>query len=69
MTIADTLNQYNEQITRTDTECLNSFNKKHDYESINSQQVSNNIIEVEYVCLFCNVIKYVYNYLEEEVLE
>ena len=38
----------------------------HDYESINSQQISKNIVEVEYICLECNDIKYVYNYIEEE---
>ena len=38
----------------------------HDYESINSQQISKNIVETEYICLDCGDLKYVYNYLEED---
>jgi hypothetical protein len=40
---------------------------EHDYESINSQFISKNIIEVEYVCLECGDLKYVYNYLENNL--
>ena len=38
----------------------------HDYESINSQQISKNIVEIEYICLDCSDLKYVYNYLEDD---
>lgn len=38
----------------------------HDYESINSQQISKNIVETEYICLDCSDLKYVYNYLEDD---
>jgi hypothetical protein len=38
---------------------------EHDYESINSQYISKNVVEVEYVCLECGDIKYVYNYLDD----
>lgn len=47
-------------------ECL--LKGDHDYESINSQYISKNIIEVEYICLDCGDLKYVYNYLEDDVL-
>ena len=49
-----------------DLECPNSFNKEHDFESINSQYISKNVIEVEYFCLICGYLKYTYNYLEED---
>ena len=50
-------------------ECLlKKGNREHDYESINSQYVSKNVIEVEYICLECNDIKYVYNYIEDSEL-
>ena len=38
----------------------------HDYESINSQQISKNIVETEYICLDCGDLKCVYNYLEDD---
>ena len=38
----------------------------HGYESINSQQISKNIVETEYICLDCSDLKYVYNYLEDD---
>jgi hypothetical protein len=41
---------------------------EHDYESINSVQISKNIVEVEYICLDCGDLKYVYNYLEDSEL-
>ena len=40
----------------------------HDYESINSQYISKNIVEVEYICLDCGDLKYLYNYLEDDQL-
>lgn len=46
-------------------QCL-KFGGEHDYESINSQYISKNVVEIEYVCLECNDIKYVYNYVEED---
>jgi hypothetical protein len=39
---------------------------EHDYESINRQQFSKNIIEVEVICLDCGHQNYVYNYFFEE---
>ena len=45
--------------------CL-KFDGEHDYESTHLQYISKNIIEVEYVCLECGNLKYVYyNYLED----
>ena len=43
------------------------FNGGHDYESINSQYISTNVIEIEYICLDCGSLKYVYNYLEDDI--
>lgn len=40
----------------------------HDYESINSQQISKKIVETEYICLDCGDLKYVYNYIEEDYM-
>jgi hypothetical protein len=39
---------------------------EHEYESINRQQISKNIIEVEVICIECGYTNYVYNYLEED---
>lgn len=48
-------------------ECL--FKRgEHDYESINSQFISRNIVEVEYICLDCGDLNYVYNYLKDSEL-
>lgn len=44
----------------------NNRGKEHDYESINSQFISKNIVETEYICLDCSDLKYVYNYLEDD---
>lgn len=64
-TVSNILNEYNEKVKQHETnQCLKSWNREHDYESIHSQHISTNIVEVEYICLYCNVIKYVYNYLE-----
>jgi hypothetical protein len=46
----------------------NNRGKEHDYESINSQFISKNIVETEYICLECRNLKYVYNYLEDSEL-
>ena len=43
--------------------------KEHDYESINTQFIYKNIVEVEYFCLDCGYLKYAYNYLEDSELE
>lgn len=46
----------------------NNRGKEHDYESINSQFISKNIVETGYICLECGNLKYVYNYLEDSEL-
>ena len=60
------LNDYNRQLAEQEICYKNNRGKEHYYESINSQYISKNIVKVEYFCLECGNLKYVYNYLEEE---
>lgn len=64
MSVSEILNNYNKRVTEQEI-CPKNRDKIHDYESINSQFIDKNVIEVEYVCLECGNLKYVYNYLEE----
>jgi hypothetical protein len=66
---SNVLDEYNRRIEEEQEICYknNRASKDHDFESINSQQISKNIVEVEYICLDCGVLKYVYNYLEDNV--
>ena len=48
-------------------QCLR-FGGSHDYESINSQYISKNIVETEYICLSWGDVNYFYNYLEDSEL-
>ena len=41
-------------------------NGEHGYELNNFQWLSNHVCEIEYVCLECNKIRYMYHYLIEE---
>jgi hypothetical protein len=62
------LDNYNKQLEKSEICYKNNRGKEHDYESINSQHISNNIVEVEYFCLECGYLKYVYNYIEDSEL-
>jgi hypothetical protein len=60
------LDKDNRQIEEQQEIChKNNRGKEHDYESINSQYISKNIVETEYICLECGNLKYIYNYLED----
>jgi hypothetical protein len=48
-------------------QCLR-FGGSHDYESIDSKYISENVIETEYICLSCGDVNYFYNYLEDSEL-
>ncbi len=64
------LNDYNKKIEEQQEICYkNNRGKEHDWESINSQYISKNIVEVEYFCLKCGNLKYVYNYIEDSELD
>ena len=41
----------------------------HDYESLDRQQISRNIIEVHVICLDCGHEDFVYQYLEDSKLD
>ena len=62
------LNDYNRQLEENGICYKNNRGKEHDYESINSQQISKDIIEAEYFCLGCGYLKYVYNYIGDSEL-
>jgi hypothetical protein len=64
--MAEILDNYNKKIEEQEICYKNNIRgkKEHDYESINSQYISKNIVETEYFCLECGNMKYVYNYLE-----
>ena len=62
------LNKYNRQIEQNEICYKNNRGKEHDYESINFQYISKNIVEVEYFFLDCGYLKYVYNYIKDSEL-
>lgn len=65
MSISEILSDYNKKLEQEDI--CPKFGLEHDYESIHTSYISKNVIEVEYICLECNNLKYVYNYLEDEL--
>ena len=58
------LNDYNNGQLEEQDICP-KFGGAHDYEQLDSQFISNNIVELDLVCLQCGSHKYVYNYLED----
>jgi hypothetical protein len=70
LTTSNILNDYNKKIEEQEEICYkNNRGNQHDWESINSQYISKNIVEVEYFCLECGNLKYVYNYIEDSELD
>ena len=65
---SEILDDYNRQLEEQEICYKNNRGKEHDYESINYQFIFNNVVEVEYFCLECGNIKYVYNYIEDSEL-
>ena len=63
---SEILNDYNKQLEESEICYKNNRGKQHDWESVNQEFISKNIVQVEYFCLECGNMKYVYNYLEEE---
>ena len=50
-------------------ECiLKKGDHHHDYESLDRQQISRNVIEVRVICLNCGNEDFVYQYLEDSEL-
>lgn len=39
-------------------------NSEHGYELNDYQWLSNSVIEIQYVCLECNKVRYLYHYME-----
>jgi hypothetical protein len=50
-------------------ECILKKGGHHDYESLDRQQISRNIIEVRVICLNCGNEDFVYQYLEDSELD
>ncbi len=44
------------------------FGGSHDFEQLDQQFISRNIVELDLICLQCAEHKYVYNYLEDSEL-
>jgi hypothetical protein len=66
---SEILEEYNRHVEEQQEICYkNNRSKEHDWESINTVQISRNIIEVEYFCISCGNLKYCYNYLEDDQL-
>jgi hypothetical protein len=49
--------------------CILKKGDHHDYESLDRQQISRNIIEVRVICLDCGHEDFVYQYLEDSELD
>jgi hypothetical protein len=65
---SEILNDYNRQLGESEICYKNNRDNQHDWEQINTQQISMNIIELEYYCCLCSCIKYTYSYIEEDQL-
>ncbi len=63
MTTSEILDNYNRQLEEQDI--CPKFGGAHDYERLDQQFISKNIVELDLVCLQCGSHKYVYNYLED----
>lgn len=64
--LSDILEDYN---TSLDEVCPKFGNgNQHDYEQLDQQFISKNVVELDLICLQCGTHKYVYNYLEESEL-
>ena len=61
------LDDYNKHVEEQEETCP-KFGGSHDYERLDQQFISKNIIEINLICLQCNSHKYVYNYLEDSEL-
>jgi hypothetical protein len=48
LSVSEILNDYNKRVTEQEVYPKNNNGKEHDYESINSQFISKNVVEVEY---------------------
>lgn len=64
--ISDILESYNNKLEQQDI--CPKFGGAHDYERIDSQFISQQVVELDLICLQCGTHKYVYNYLEESEL-
>ena len=69
MTTTEILDNYNKQLEEQEICYKNNRGKEHDYESVNREHISKNIVEVEYFCLLCGNLKYVYDYYLEDELQ
>jgi hypothetical protein len=63
LTTSEILDNYNRQLEEQDI--CPKFGGAHDYERLDQQFISKNIVELDLVCLQCGSHKYVYNYLED----
>ena len=63
--ISEILDEYTLQLDQEDICYKNNRSKEHDWEAVNREHISRNIIETEYYCCFCGNLKYLYSYLED----
>jgi hypothetical protein len=63
---SEILDDYNTKLEEQDICYKNNRGKYHFWESLNSQQISRNIIEQEYYCEICGCVKYNYSYIEDD---
>ena len=62
-TLSDIFEDYN----RVEDICP-KFGGSHDFEQLDQQFISRNVVELDLICLNCGTHKYVYNYLEDSEL-
>jgi hypothetical protein len=66
--ISDILTSYNQQIEDSEICYKNTVNRQHDWEGVNIEYITSEIVETECYCNFCNERKFFYDYyiLEDE---
>ena len=67
MTTSNILDEYNTKLDQ-DNVCP-KFGTAHDFERLDQQFISRNVVELDLVCLQCGSHKYVYNYLEDSEID
>ena len=65
--ISEILENYNKQLDQKDI--CPKFGGPHDYEELDKQFISKQVVELDLICLRCASHKYVYNYLEDSEID
>jgi hypothetical protein len=65
LTTSEILNDYNKQLEESEICYKNNHGNQHDWESVNREHISKDIVEILCFCCICGAEKFVYDYLLE----